>query len=338
MRQAIKFTVLAIMSLCILSFFQACGDDEPESNTSELIGYWYWEEDGEFEAMNIMDGGAGEYIYGICNKPESIYSDYFTWDDNHVQGVKVVSVTSDTLIQQEGSEVIVYKRISAKQWSNLKSKASLDGSNPDTPNRPDTPDEPTLTSSDFEGIWLHPSSAYVFELQSSGIGYMYVLKSWKGDEYTEKVSAAWEYKTSSSQLEISTFKGRFEETVTKTDFPYSFSTTEGKWEKQSKLPTPYNPGNQEGSSQLAGTNWSGTVDGDYVELSFRKDGTFTEIYAGDRSTSTYTELDNNTIIIGEGTVMYNTFGENPFHFELSANKSTLTFYNDYETWKFKRKA
>lgn len=243
------FSLLALlfMGLTLSCALTACGDDkdddEPNGTESELIGYWYWEEDGDFEAMSLNEGGYGEYLYGSLGNPESVYSDYISWNENQVQGVKVISVDSKELVQKEDDEIIVYKRISAKEWSNLKRTATLDGSDsgntdkPGTPDTPDTPDSPDQTS-----------------------------------------------------------------------------------------------------SLLAGTNWSGTIDGDYVELSFKSNGTFVEIYDGDRSTSTYTELDSNTIIIGDGTVMSNTFGENPFHFELSSNKSTLTFSNNYDTWKLKRKA
>lgn len=88
---------------------------------------------------------------------------------------------------------------------------------------------------------------------------------------------------------------------------------------------------------LAGTNWSGKIDGDYVELSFRSNGTFTENWAGDKSVSTYTILDDRTIVIGDYTVMSNTFGWNPFNFQLNSNKTSLTFWNQYERWTFSRK-
>lgn len=92
------------------------------------------------------------------------------------------------------------------------------------------------------------------------------------------------------------------------------------------------------TGQLAGTNWGGKVDGIYVTLSFKKDGTFTEKWADETETwsSTYTELDSNTIIVGEGTVLYNTFGYDPFNYELNSNKTKLIFYNNYDRWELTR--
>lgn len=90
-------------------------------------------------------------------------------------------------------------------------------------------------------------------------------------------------------------------------------------------------------SQLAGTNWSARIDGDYVELSFKSNGTFTEIWSGEKSNSTYTELDSNTIIIGDGTVLSNIFGESPFNFSLNSNKTQLTLSDRFEKLVFTRK-
>lgn len=105
---------------------------------------------------------------------------------------------------------------------------------------------------------------------------------------------------------------------------YEYLTNGGKGQSSSK-------------GQLAGTNWSGTLDGTYIELSFKADGTFTELCEGEKTTSTYTELDANTIVIGPYTLMSNTFGEQPFNFEFNSNKSKVTFSNRFEKWTFTRK-
>lgn len=351
LKKLLNLLALLVVGLTLSCAFTACGDDEedePKTNKSELIGYWYWEEDGEFEAMSLSEGGSGEYLYGICGNPGSIYTDFITWNDSHVQGVKVLSVNSRQLIQQEeeGGEIIVYNRISAKEWSNLKKTASLDGSNSGEQDTPDNPATPKYQREDFYGIWYDSYDGVVFDFRSGSCD-AYYIKSEKDYTYYEKNSGEWAFDSATSELSIYVAApGSSSPSIhrwTVSDMTASsFKTGSYGWEKRSSLPTLYTPDTPDTpdkpSSLLAGTNWSGTIDGDYVELSFKTNGTFVEIYAGDRSTATYTELDSNTIIIGDGTVMSNTFGENPFHFELSANKSTLTFSNSYDTWKFKRKA
>lgn len=96
------------------------------------------------------------------------------------------------------------------------------------------------------------------------------------------------------------------------------------------------PAGSNSGGRLARTNWLGLIDGEYVELSFKNGGTFLENFAGEKCYSTYTELDDNKIIIGEGTVMYNTFGWKPVDFILNYNKSQLTIYDDYDEWVFYR--
>lgn len=97
-----------------------------------------------------------------------------------------------------------------------------------------------------------------------------------------------------------------------------------------------NSGDNTSKGILAGTKWSGKVDGDYVELSFSAYGTLTEKYDGEVTTSSYLELDGQ-LVFGEGSVAYNTFGENPVDFTVNSSVTTLRIYNKYDSWNFTRK-
>lgn len=88
-------------------------------------------------------------------------------------------------------------------------------------------------------------------------------------------------------------------------------------------------------SILKGTKWSGTVDGEYVEMTFNADGTLIENFAGEITRTSYIELDG-YLIFGDGSVASNTFGENPVLFEVNASKTTLKIIG-WETWTLSRK-
>lgn len=108
--------------------------------------------------------------------------------------------------------------------------------NPDNPGDHNDNSITAIENSDFIGKWYHPSGAYVFDLKSGGIGDMYILKSWKGEIFSEKGMCSWEYIADSKTLKILTFKGKIEETVAKTNFPDDFTTNDGKWSACSTLP------------------------------------------------------------------------------------------------------
>lgn len=217
LKQILSLLALLLTGMAFSCTLTACGDDkdddEPKNNKSELIGYWYWEEEGEFEAMSLSEGGSGEYLFGICGNPGSIYSDYITWNENQVQGVKVISVNSGQLIQQEDedSAVIVYRRISVKEWSNLKRTATLNGSNPgntDTPDTPDAPDTPKLKKADFYGIWEYNTWGY-FELKSNGKATYYYRHGDKLSNTLDPMTGTWDYDEENSILNTN-MDGRFQ--------------------------------------------------------------------------------------------------------------------------------
>lgn len=216
--------------------------------------------------------------------------------------------------------------------------AKFSGEDDENEVSPETPSTPNISESAFIGIWKIED--HVFELKSNGsLGY-YWLTSYYSNTYRDYSDGTWSFDKKTSTLVLirkfphdgSTYESEF--IVKEVSNDYFTISTGDKVTRQSSLPEKEQSTQ---SNQLAGTNWSARIDGDYVELSFKNNGTFTEIYAGEKATSTYTELDKNTIIIGDGTVMSNTFGENPFHFELNSNKTKVTFSGIGEKWTFNRK-
>ena len=97
-----------------------------------------------------------------------------------------------------------------------------------------------------------------------------------------------------------------------------------------------NTPNPNEKTQLAGTSWSGIVDGDTpIEISFGTNGILTETCDGETEATPYTE-NGNTITFGDELLLYTTFGGSA-NFELNTNKTTLKIYNRFTTWELHRK-
>lgn len=332
----------ALMLLLVATFsvtISACGGDEDEpgqkpNNDNSLVGYWYAEGANEnYQILELLDGGVGA-TYGQEVGTPAEFTGSISWDNRAVRGWSVLSVDANTLMLDDYFQF--YERITLSQFRNLKRTGTLDGSGV---NNPDTPDTNPISSSDFVGAWYHSSGGFVFDLNSSGSCTAYKLKSYKGDKYVEKSSGTWEWDESSNSLSISTYLfGKESCTVTKIELPYGFTTTDGNWTVCSTLPTLYEE-NTTDNSLLEGTKWQGRVDGEVVTIEFMTNGKFTESWKnGDTSTDSYQVLDSNTLLIGEDTVLANTFGSTVL-FTLNSNKTVLTLTDSYgyEEWTLSRK-
>ena len=135
----------------------------------------------------------------------------------------------------------------------------------------------------------------VYEFQKNSTGTLYYLSSESNGEteyYDSKETISWNYDEKSQILSITKNNGTVTYDIVSMS-QNSFSTTTGTWVKRYTGPTDINDKN--GTGVLAGTKWSGTVDGDYVELAFNTDGTMTEIYDGDKSTTKYLEAGDQLI-------------------------------------------
>ncbi len=113
-----------------------------------------------------------------------------------------------------------------------------------------------------------------------------------------------------------------------------FRTTEGYWEA-TQIPTYRDDNPSADNSLLQGTKWQGRVDGDLVTIEFKANGKFTETYDGYSTSDSYQVLDANTLLIGEKTVLSNTFGS-IVTFTLNYNKTKITFSNSYDKWELSR--
>lgn len=354
-------------ALCISTTLPACGDDEPspvvnpddnngsndDNNDADMFAdlYGYWLNSDNTGAMRIEKGGSNN-----CKIT------YYTYNANQLQNfskyVSTYSGGNSTFValtppKADGNCYNVSVTISTKSYTQIVLKeANGQGDHLSsyiftrvtesefydylTSGGNETPTQ-GFSKSSFIGIWKVED--HVFELKANGtLGY-YWLTSYYADTYRDYSDGTWSYDQKSSKLVlIRQFPsgGEYKTEWTITDVTdNSFTTRQGETAtRQSSLPHKEETSQ---SSQLAGTNWSARIDGDYVELSFKNDGTFTETWAGDKATSTYTELDSNTIMIGDGTVLSNTFGESPFNFELNSNKTKLTLYDSFERLTFTRK-
>lgn len=326
----------------------SCGDDndEPTANDpisgfqeSDLLGYWYNGEnadDKDFEALYIQPNGIVTSLYGELGNPSE--NDEYTalWNTQQIDGMVIISVNYNTLILDEdgdGSDIIVYTKINATQWSNLRRTATLDGSGGTTPDNPSTS---TWSESDFIGVWLRWTGGAVYELKANHTMVCYYLTQSGANTYNETVSGTWSYYSSSSELYIYRSDGSAQviETITNVNPYQSFRTTDGTW-IATQIPTPQNNNNSADNSLLEGTKWQGRVDGEVVTIEFKTNGKFTEKFGSDLSTDTYMVLDSNTLLIGENTVMANTFGS-IVDFSLNSNKTKITFSNYFEKWELSR--
>lgn len=335
----------ALMLLLVTTFsvtISACGGDEDEpgqkpNDDNLLVGYWYAEDvDGNYQILELLDGGVGTAYGQVVGTPAEM-EENITWDSRRICRWVVLAIEDTELVLD--NTFGLYERITLSQFRNLKRTGTLDGSGVNNPDTPDTPDTHPISSSDFVGTWYHSSGAFVFDLNSSGLCTAYKLKSYKGDKYVEKSTGTWEWDESSKSLSISTFLfGKESCTVTKLELPYGFTTTDGNWDVCSKLPTLYEESTPD-NSPLAGTKWQGRVDGEVVTIEFKTNGKFTESWKdGDTTTDSYQVLDSNTLLIGEETVLANTFGSTVL-FTLNSNKTVLTLTDSYgyEEWQLSRK-
>lgn len=253
----------------------SCGDDEPDtpdtplipdnpvnpgeddSQKYDIVGLWetYYEwtystehitldikSNGTLSYSSISDNGndpgygSGSWTYNSSNAKWELLTGYSMISGNYV--IVNNQLICQTIFNDGSTRTVVYERV-----GNSGSQSEI-------------------SSNDFIGKWNHPSGAYVIDLQSAGTCYLYILKSWKGDTYTEKCIGTWEYNLSTHKLKLTTFKGKIEETVSASNFPNDFTTNEGKWTKCNTLP---NEESNNDASKLYGT-WVGK---DYDETLYR---------------------------------------------------------------------
>ncbi len=304
------------------------------SEESGLIGYWVCNDYEEFEAYHIEANGVATSLSGEYGTPyeNEEYTTY--WTATHVDEMKIVSVNTSTLILDEhgdGSDIIVYSRISAAQWNNLRRTGTLDGNGGSTP---DTPDTPSWSTSDFVGVWLSWTKGAVYELKSNYNLVCYYLTESGSNTYKEKVTGTWSYNSTTQKISFNKSDGSRTEIVTAVNSPWGFRTTDGYWEA-TQIPTYRDDNPSADNSLLQGTKWQGRVDGDLVTIEFKANGKFTETYDGYSTSDSYQVLDANTLLIGEKTVLSNTFGS-IVTFTLNYNKTKITFSNSYDKWELSR--
>lgn len=356
MKRFLRFMMLLGSIFSIAVSFTSCDDGNgPDSNSTppqeevdkfaDLYGYWL--NSDMSGAIQISEGSTSQckiqyYVYNV-NLPQkydevttyysgendmfsALYYDEY-WGRCYNVTVRIDSYTQNRLILKNSSNgdnlsSYIFTRVSESEFYQYLTNG---GNNTVTPST-------GISESDFIGIWKYAGS--IFNFKQGGSFDLYILTSASSSYYSNLYTGTWKYNSSTKQLVIDCSYSIYDDSWTIKDVTSTtIKTDRMDFTKEYSLPQKEQP---EESNRLAGTNWSGRIDGDYVELSFKTNGTFTENYDGDKSTSTYTELDANTIIIGPGTVMYNTFGQSPIKFELNSNKTKLTFSGNYEKWEFTR--
>lgn len=358
MRKTTKFFMMLVASAGLAATITACGDDEPrqpesvdnaqtgeddssEIESSDLWGYWINSDNTGAMHISRHTSGQSKVVYFVYS--EQYPQKYADWESYYTDG------GSFTALSLSGTAVSVkissssYNKIVLKNNGNSGSLSSYVFSRVDEDafyaylqNGGENTPEPGISEASLLGIWRFAGT--VFHFREGGACDLYLLESTTSNFYTETNSGTWSLDATTRILTVksqffSNYSHSDQWTITEVSSDI-IKTDRLDFTRESSLPQKVSSAQ---SGLLAGTNWSARIDGDYVELSFKTNGTFTETYAGDVSTSTYTELDSNTIIIGDGTVMSNTFGENPFRFELNANKTKLTFSGSGEVWSFSRK-
>lgn len=362
MTKVLKFLMLFVMTFGISTVLISCGDDEPDSpvqtpedpdSSDDFVDlYGYWINADKTGAMNIV-----KYSNNKCKVLYYVYCDEFTkkyaeWTDYYDGGT--FSVLAPYNEYKHGCEAIKVKisyssdnkivLTNAGSGNSLSSyiftRVSEDEFFEYLENGGNSSSSQGFSKSSFIGIWKIADQ--VFELKSNGTLGWYYLTSYYSNTFRDYSDGTWSFDEKNSTLVLkyqssTGYQFNHEWVITEMTDSYFIYRQGDYWDevtRQYSLPTKEQTPQQ---SQLAGTNWSARIDGDYVELSFKNDGKFTETWAGEKSTSTYTELDSNTIIIGDGTVLSNIFGESPFNFALNSNMTQLTLYDSFEKLVFTRK-
>ncbi|MCM1141679.1 MAG: hypothetical protein NC453_24170 [Muribaculum sp.] len=345
------FSILLLLTMVLFSTsLTSCGGDEPDTpetptnpsnpdseNDPFVDLYGYWLNTDKTGAMQISKYTASQcrvlyYAYDLSGKKLYDYESYyyggkasFTTLVPATSGVYNLSVKISTstatriaLVKNSGQgddlSSYIFNRVNEDSFFDY-----LEGKN-------NSGSQSEISSNDFIGKWNHPSGAYVIDLQSAGICYLYILKSWKGDTYTEMVIGTWEYNLSSQKLTLTSFKGKIEETVSAANFPDDFTTNQGKWTKCNVLPVEES---NEDASKLYGT-WVGKDYGDTYTITFYSNGTAKEVWSDGEDTESISgkySYSNGKItewLKGKGSILENTLGECPWPVEFqSSTKMTL---------------
>lgn len=137
---------------------------------------------------------------------------------------------------------------------------------------------------------------------------------------------------------VESFKDGISGISSKLTMTLELQTISGNTVKSQKITiSPASGGNNDDvyDSVLSGTKWAGTVDGGYMVLDFKRNGTFTESWNGEGGDEVYKyEVSGNYLITEEGCLINNCFGD---RVEFSISGGILTIGFKYENWKLTKK-
>lgn len=299
--------LLLMMLMTTVSFvFIGCGNDEPSEKADEfsadvIEGFWYSEDDGEFEALDLSSYGIGEYVSGICGNAGSVTTKTISWDNKTVGKAVIKSAGVGSLVLVDGGDLIAFKSIDGTKWNNLKKTGTLDGEAPSTPG---VPDEPSITSTDFVGIWKLESSGF-YQFESNGKATYYWCSSSNDESLNgDSDSGSWYFDSSTSELHTSGFKVLGDRIRKVTEMTPTYFKADGfRFDRRETLPNISNTPSDD--SRIYGT-WKATDYTDTYTVTFNENGVVKEVWTdgSDSETSVAEYTFRNGNLEFEGTLAF----------------------------------